>query len=134
MRVSAAEAFFAVVNVIVQGAELFERPRFDGPAGLDAAGVRRAEMAGDAFASRVPVAFNRPVVASGILAVLREDKWVIEKESHFREFMKSLNILGSGVAFEVLDQSAVKALMSRCVAHARAARLIAERAEPAIDA
>jgi hypothetical protein len=80
-----------------------------------------------------PWMFNRPVVANGVLGVLREDKWVIEKEAHFREFMKSLNIIGSGIAFEVLDQAAVKAMMSRCVAHARAARLIAQRAEPAVD-
>jgi hypothetical protein len=74
-----------------------------------------------------PWMFNRPMVAQAILGVLRNNQWVIEKEAHFRDFMKSLNVLGSGVAFEVLDRVSVDALMSRCVAHARAARHIAER-------
>lgn len=74
-----------------------------------------------------PWMFNRPKVAKAILGVLRESQWVIEKADNFREFMKSLNVLGSGIAFEVLDDAAIASLMSRCVAHARAARHVAER-------
>jgi len=70
---------------------------------------------------------NRPIVASLILLTLRSDEWAAAKEENFRELMKAINLLGGGVAFEVMNDAALRGFMSRCLYHAKAVRNVALR-------
>lgn len=55
-----------------------------------------------------PWLFNRPALAKAIVKFLRTNEWVRSDASHFREFMKALNLLGAGIGYEVIsaDQTA----------------------------
>lgn len=54
-------------------------------------------------------------LARGILRSMLNDPWVTAEERHFREFMKAVNRLGSGVVFENLDEKAI----DKIIQHAR---------------
>jgi len=60
-----------------------------------------------------PWLFNRPVLAKAIVQFLTTNQWVRTDASHFREFMKALNLLGAGIGYEVISEDQTKALLEK---------------------
>lgn len=66
---------------------------------------------------------NRPSISSGIVRLMHRTPQVIETADNFRDFMKKLNILGSGVLFEVKTDEQIDRFMDACVLSALGERL-----------
>lgn len=64
---------------------------------------------------------SRQSIAGAVLRAMKDDAWVTSGEANFREFMKSLNRLGGGIVFEVLNEDESNDFVGRCVAAAKAA-------------
>jgi len=62
---------------------------------------------------------SRRNIASGVLGLMRSEPWVTDAENNFRIFMKSLNRLGGGIVFEVLDTDEINLFLKDCLSHAR---------------
>lgn len=62
---------------------------------------------------------SRPPVANSILRAIERYDWLTSSESNFREFMKSLNHKGGGVAFELLSSKRLDRFMDDCVSIAQ---------------
>lgn len=71
---------------------------------------------------------NRPSVSSGIVRLMHRSPQVVETEENFRSFMKRLNILGSGVLFEVKTKEQVDEFMDTCAKSALGDRLLGSTA------
>lgn len=56
---------------------------------------------------------TRIKLARGILRNLIDDPWLTEAELNFREFMKAINRLGSGVVFEILEESEIDKIIKQ---------------------
>lgn len=74
-----------------------------------------------------PWIFARVPLAQRILQRMQVDDWLVAKERHLREVMKAVNVLGGGVAFEVLDESAIDAFLDKAIARAKAVLAVEER-------
>jgi len=74
---------------------------------LKTADYRQSLVERPAISSRVPV-------TAGVLRKLRREEW-LGKQDNFRAFMKELNKLGGGTVFEVLAETEIDEVMSRCV-------------------
>ncbi|MES5485299.1 DUF6339 family protein [Bradyrhizobium sp. INPA03-11B] len=62
---------------------------------------------------------SRRNIASGVLGLMKSEPWVTDAEKNFRIFMKSLNRLGGGIVFEVLDTDEINLFLKDCLSHAR---------------
>lgn len=62
---------------------------------------------------------TRPSVSKALLRTMKADSWLTESEDNFRETMKSLNVVGAGVAFEVLSEHGVNAIVLNAVERAK---------------
>jgi hypothetical protein len=51
---------------------------------------------------------SRRNIASAVLGLMKSEPWVTDAEKNFRMFMKSLNRLGGGIVFEVLDRNDIE--------------------------
>lgn len=60
----------------------------------------------------------RPMLGRAIVRALERSDELLKKESVFREFMKRVNLLGAGIAFEVWSSNDVDAFMDRCLKEA----------------
>jgi len=56
----------------------------------------------------------RPSLGRGIVCALETNDVLLKQEDPFRNFMKTLNLLGAGIAFEVWSNDAIKQFMNRC--------------------
>lgn len=63
----------------------------------------------------------RPVLGRAIVRALEGSEELLRKEPIFREFMKKVNLLGAGVAFELWSNKDVDGFMNRCAEQAIAA-------------
>jgi hypothetical protein len=63
-------------------------------------------------ASRVPL-------ARAIYRLMQNDPWVSSSAQPYREFMKTLNLIGAGLLFEVMTDSAIDAILEKCVTVAK---------------
>lgn len=61
----------------------------------------------------------RPAIARAIVRAMKSDPWVTSVEKNFRETMKALNVMGAGVAFEVLPESKADEIVGNSIAHAK---------------
>lgn len=61
----------------------------------------------------------RPSLARGIVRIMESNADLLSGEQLFRQFMKQLNLLGAGVAFEVLGEGHIDQFMGRCLEHAQ---------------
>lgn len=57
---------------------------------------------------------GRPRVADSILRIMEREEWITNKESNFRNFMKSVNHRGGGVVFELLPDDKLDSFMDEC--------------------
>lgn len=57
----------------------------------------------------------RPQLARGIVRTLEISKELLTGELLFREFMKNVNLLGAGIAFEVWPDNGIDEFMARCL-------------------
>lgn len=64
---------------------------------------------------------TRGCISKALLRAMRDDPWVTEREENFRESMKALNMIGAGLALEVLDTQQVDSFVKRAVDRAKAA-------------
>ncbi|MGY2805562.1 DUF6339 family protein [Bradyrhizobium sp. USDA 4506] len=62
---------------------------------------------------------SRRNIASAVLGLMKSEPWVTDAEKNFRIFMKSLNRLGGGIVFEVLDTDEINLFLKDCLSHAR---------------
>lgn len=68
----------------------------------------------------------RPILAKGIVLALEKYSQLLNGERLFREFMKKINLLGAGIAFEVWDEARITQFMDQCLS----AALSTDRANP----
>jgi hypothetical protein len=59
----------------------------------------------------------RPVLSQGIVRLLEKEERLVEGKL-FGRFMKQVNLMGAGIAFEVFDESEIDLFMARCLEHA----------------
>jgi len=57
----------------------------------------------------------RPKLGKGIVRALERHEILLKQEYPFRDFMKTLNLIGAGIAFEVLNDEAIDKLMDKCL-------------------
>lgn len=57
---------------------------------------------------------GRRKLASGVFRAMDDDPFVLMSEQSFREFMKSVNLLGAGIVFEALTDMQVDGFLRRC--------------------
>jgi len=57
----------------------------------------------------------RPILAKGIVRALEKNPDLVKGEQLFRWFIKRVNLLGAGIAFEVWDEGKVDQFMERCL-------------------
>ncbi|WP_440639409.1 DUF6339 family protein [Bradyrhizobium sp. PUT101] len=62
---------------------------------------------------------SRRNIASAVLGLMKSEPWVTDAEKNFRMFMRSLNRLGGGIVFEVLDTDEINLFLKDCLSHAR---------------
>jgi hypothetical protein len=62
---------------------------------------------------------SRRNIAAAVLGLMKLEPWVTEAEQNFRKFMRSLNRLGGGIVFEVLDANEIDHFLQDCLSHAR---------------
>jgi hypothetical protein len=62
---------------------------------------------------------SRRNIASAVLGLMKSEPWVTDAEKNFRMFMKSLNRLGGGIVFEVLDRNDIEHFLQDCLSQAR---------------
>jgi len=62
---------------------------------------------------------NRLDLAAGIIHTLLNNKWVAEKEAHWRAFFVAINKFGSGVIFELWSREEVDRFVLMCSERAR---------------
>lgn len=74
-----------------------------------------------------PWMFARPALASGIVRMMEADSWLLSSEINFREFTKAANLLGGGVAFEIMTVNEVDAFLRRCLTKAKAVLIVKDR-------
>lgn len=74
-----------------------------------------------------PWIFARPVLAASILRMMRSEDWLLHGERNFREFMKAVNLLGGGVAFESMTYPDTDHFLRRCVIKAKAVVTVENR-------
>jgi hypothetical protein len=67
-----------------------------------------------------PWIFARPPLAAAILRVMQAEEWLLQGELNFREFIKAANLLGGGVAFEIMEKKEIESFLRRCLAKAQA--------------
>lgn len=58
---------------------------------------------------------SRPSFSRGVVRLLATEKDLLEGEKLFREFMKQMNLDGAGLAFEVMPEVKIDALMRECL-------------------
>jgi hypothetical protein len=56
-----------------------------------------------------------PTLAGGILRAVASVPEVTATENAFREFMKTINLRGSGVLFEIMDTAEIDRWLSACL-------------------
>lgn len=61
----------------------------------------------------------RPVLGRGIIRILERETRLVEGKL-FGRFMKKVNLMGAGIAFEVWNESRIDQFMTRCLDHAEA--------------
>ncbi|WP_051176400.1 DUF6339 family protein [Luteimonas mephitis] len=76
-----------------------------------------------------PWIFSRVALARRILHRMQVDDWLVAKERHIREVMKAINVLGGGVAFEVLEKLAIDEFIEKAIARAKAVLAVEERSK-----
>lgn len=57
----------------------------------------------------------RPSLGRGIVGALERCDELLKQEELFRKFMKTLNLSGAGIAFEVWNLAAIDKFMDRCI-------------------
>jgi len=62
---------------------------------------------------------SRPSLSRGVVRLLAAEKDLLEGEKLFREFMKQMNLDGAGLAFEVMPEVKIDALMRQCLDRVR---------------
>jgi hypothetical protein len=65
---------------------------------------------------------SRPSFSRGVVRLLATEKELLEGEKLFREFMKQMNLDGAGLAFEVMPEVKIDALMRMSLDKARLSR------------
>lgn len=70
------------------------------------------------FVERTWMTTRKPV-ARALLRAMRDDPWMTLAERNFRECMKSLNVVGAGIAFEVLTERQADSLIKSAIEKAR---------------
>lgn len=58
---------------------------------------------------------SRKRLIAGVLRIMSSDSRVLKTEQSFREFMKALNVQGSGVVFEIMSDQQVDDFLARCL-------------------
>ena len=58
---------------------------------------------------------SRPPFSRGVVRLLSSEKDLLDGEKLFREFMKQMNLDGAGLAFEVMSDVKIDALMRQCL-------------------
>jgi Family of unknown function (DUF6339) len=61
---------------------------------------------------------SRPPIAAGIVRLMRQEKWITDREDNFRSFMRTLNRLGGGMLFEVMPEGEIDSFMRSCAIRA----------------
>lgn len=61
----------------------------------------------------------RPSLARGIVRITESNADLLSGEHLFRQFMKQLNLLGAGIAFEVLGEDRIDRFMKHCLNYAK---------------
>lgn len=74
-----------------------------------------------------PWMFARPALARGILRMMESESWLSGSELHFREFTKAANLLGGGLAFEVMTPDEIEGFLRRCLTKAKAVVTVGSR-------
>lgn len=77
-----------------------------------------------------PWMFARPALARGILRMMDLESWLTNEERNFREFTKAANLLGGGLAFEVMTPDEIDSFLRRCLVKARATVTVESRGQP----
>lgn len=67
-----------------------------------------------------PWIFSRVPLARRILHRMHTDDWLLAKERNLRELMKAINVLGSGIAFEVMPEASIDGFLDKATVRARA--------------
>jgi hypothetical protein len=62
---------------------------------------------------------SRKNIAGAVLRAMKSDPWITATEGNFRRFMKSLNRLGGGIVFEIMDADETDSFVRQCAAFAR---------------
>ncbi|TQM03248.1 hypothetical protein FB552_3336 [Stenotrophomonas maltophilia] len=62
---------------------------------------------------------SRPSFSRGVIRLLSSEKDLLEGEKLFRNFMKQMNLDGAGLAFEVMPEVKIDALMRQCLDRVR---------------
>ncbi len=65
---------------------------------------------------------SRKNIAGAVLRAMKSDPWITATEANFRLFMKSLNRLGGGVVFEVLDGTENDEFVAQCAGIAKSSQ------------
>ncbi|WP_440225329.1 DUF6339 family protein [Dokdonella sp. MW10] len=67
----------------------------------------------------------RPALGRAIIHALEQNNSLLRSEALFREFMKSVNLLGAGIAFEMWESQEIDSFTARCLKEATKATLSA---------
>lgn len=62
---------------------------------------------------------SRRNIAGAVLRAMQSDAWITATEGNFRRFMKSLNRLGGGIVFEIMDAGETDSFVRQCAGFAR---------------
>lgn len=62
----------------------------------------------------------RPSLGRGVVNALERNEDLLKQEDLFRKFMKTLNLSGAGIAFEVWSDDAIDSFMESCLSAASA--------------
>lgn len=74
-----------------------------------------------------PWIFSRVPLAAGIFRLFLRSDWPLAAEAHYREVMKVINVLGTGVVFEAMASSDIDAFLDKVQISAQATVNVASR-------
>lgn len=76
---------------------------------------------------------SRPSFARGVVRMLSSEKDLLDGQKLFRDFMKQMNLDGAGLAFEVMSDVRVDALMQKCLDKVRGSAGRPERSSASLS-
>lgn len=79
--------------------------------------LKRADIRSN-FVERIWMT-SRQRIASSVLKAMRDDAWITDADTNFREFMKAVNRFGGGMVFEALEEQEVDGFIADCINQAK---------------